>query len=78
MTLCTVSIRKLKAHTLKSSNRLMGGKTKKSITFGIDVSNFDGATNFTLDRSMQGIGVIAKFKHNTNSNIGFEEMGRRF
>ena len=23
-------------------------------------------------------GVIAKFKHNTNSNIGFEEMGRDF
>lgn len=75
------------------TNRLMGGKTKKSeITFGIDVSNFDSATNFSLDRSIPvlsfglahnfsvnpRIGVIAKFKHNTNSNIGFEEIGRDF
>ena len=75
------------------TNRLMNGKTKKSeITFGIDVSSHDGATNFSLDRSIPvlsiglthnflvypRIGVIAKFKHNTNSNIGFEKIGRDF
>ena len=75
------------------TNRLMNGKTKISeITFGIDVSSHDGATNFSLDRSIPvlsiglkhnflvypRIGVIAKFKHNTNSNIGFEEISRDF
>ena len=72
---------------------MTNGKTKKSeITFGIDVSSHDGATNFSLDRSIPilsiglahnflvypRIGVSAKFKHNTNSNIGFEDSSRDF
>ena len=66
----------------------MGKPKKVKLHFGIDVSSHDGATNFSLDRSIPilsiglthnflvypRIGVSAKFKHNTNSNIGFEEI----